>query len=77
VTIARARPAVRQTVRLLQEPLGPHEAEGREDARSPASADHVYGVGTSKARNGLHDVEADGDALLNDQCKTYSVVVTP
>jgi hypothetical protein len=28
VTIARARPAACQTARLLQEPLGPHEAEG-------------------------------------------------
>ena len=35
------------------------------------------GVGTSKARNCLHDIEADGDALHNDQCKTYTVVVTP
>ena len=39
--------------------------------------DHVYAAGTSKARNCLHDIEADGDALHDDQCKTYSVVVTP
>ena len=35
------------------------------------------GVGTSKARNGPHDIDAKGDALQNDQCKTFSVVVTP
>jgi len=40
-------------------------------------ADHVYGAGTTKARNCLHDIDAKGDALHNDQCKTYTVVVTP
>jgi len=40
-------------------------------------ADHVYGAGTTRARNCLHDIDAKGDALHNDQCKTYSVVVTP
>ena len=40
-------------------------------------ADHVYGAGTTKARNCLYDIDAKGDALHNDQCKTYTVVVTP
>jgi hypothetical protein len=40
-------------------------------------ADHVYGAGTSKARNCLHDTDPTGEALHNDQCKFYSVVVTP
>lgn len=40
-------------------------------------ADHVYGAGTTEARNCLHDIDAKGDALHNDQCKTYTVVVTP
>lgn len=40
-------------------------------------ADHVYAAGTWKARNCLHDMDANDEALHNDQCKTYSVVVTP
>jgi hypothetical protein len=40
-------------------------------------ADHVYSAGTWKARNCLHDTDANGEALHNDLCKVYSVVVTP
>jgi PKD repeat protein len=40
-------------------------------------ADHVYAAGTWKARNCLHDTDANGEALHDDQCKTYTVVVTP
>jgi hypothetical protein len=40
-------------------------------------ADHVYAAGTWKARNCLHDIDANNEALHNDQCKTYTVVVTP
>jgi PKD repeat protein len=40
-------------------------------------ADHVYAAGTWSARNCLHDMDASGAALHDDQCKTYSVVVTP
>jgi len=39
--------------------------------------DHVYSAGTWKARNCLRDIDANGKALHDDQCKTYSVVVTP
>jgi PKD repeat protein len=39
--------------------------------------DHVYAAGTWKARNCLHDTDPNGEALHNDQCKTYSVVVAP
>ncbi len=39
--------------------------------------DHVYAAGTWKARNCLHDMDANDEALHSDQCKTYSVVVTP
>jgi hypothetical protein len=40
-------------------------------------ADHVYAAGTWKARSCLHDTDASGEALHDDQCKTYSVVVKP
>jgi hypothetical protein len=40
-------------------------------------ADHVYAAGTWKARNCLHDIDADGEARHDDQCRIYSVVVTP
>jgi PKD repeat protein len=40
-------------------------------------ADHVYASGTWSARNCLHDIDASGAALHDEQCKTYSVVVTP
>jgi PKD repeat protein len=40
-------------------------------------ADHVYAAGTWKARNCLHDMDGNGEALHDDQCKIYSVVVTP
>jgi hypothetical protein len=39
--------------------------------------DHVYAAGTWRARNCLHDIDADGEARHDDQCRTYSVVVTP
>jgi len=39
--------------------------------------DWTYAAGTWKARNCLRDIDANGKALHEDQCKTYSVVVTP
>jgi hypothetical protein len=39
--------------------------------------DHVYAAGTWSADNCLHDVDAKGKALHEDQCTTYSVVVAP
>jgi hypothetical protein len=39
-------------------------------------ADHVYAAGTWKARNCLHDTDANGEALHNDQCKFFTVVVS-
>jgi hypothetical protein len=39
--------------------------------------DYVYAAGTWKAHNCLRDIDADGKALHEDQCKTYTVVVTP
>ncbi len=39
--------------------------------------DCVYAAGTWTARNCLRDIDANGKALHDDQCKTYSVVVTP
>lgn len=40
-------------------------------------ADHVYGAGTWSARNCLHDIDASGRSLHDEQCKTYSVAVAP
>jgi hypothetical protein len=39
--------------------------------------DHVYAAGTWTADNCLRDIDAKGKALHDDQCKSYSVVVTP
>jgi hypothetical protein len=39
--------------------------------------DYVYAAGTWTAHNCLRDVDANGKALHEDQCKTYTVVVTP
>ena len=39
--------------------------------------DHVYSAGTWTARNCLRDIDANGKALHEDQCATYSVVATP
>ena len=39
--------------------------------------DHVYAAGTWTAHNCLRDIDANGKALHEDQCKTYTVVVTP
>ncbi len=51
------------------------DSEGTTGAR--CRRDTVYAAGTWKARNCLHDMDANGDALHNDQCKTYTVEVTP
>jgi hypothetical protein len=40
-------------------------------------ADHLYAAGTWRAGNCLHDIDADRKARHGDQCKTYTVVVTP
>jgi hypothetical protein len=57
------------------------DGDGRIDSGGTTGAhcrtDHVYPAGTWKARNCLHDMDANGEALHDDQCKTYSVVVTP
>jgi hypothetical protein len=39
--------------------------------------EYVYAAGTWTAHNCLRDIDADGKALHDDQCKTYSVVATP
>jgi hypothetical protein len=39
--------------------------------------DNVFAAGTWKARTCLHDIDADGEARHEDQCKTYTVVATP
>jgi hypothetical protein len=39
--------------------------------------DHVYAAGTWTAHNCLRDIDTHGKALHDDQCKTYSVAVTP
>jgi len=39
--------------------------------------DHVYTAGTWTAYNCVRDIDANDKALHEDQCKTYSVVVTP
>jgi PKD repeat protein len=57
------------------------DGDGKFDSGGTTGAhcriDHVYAAGTWKARNCLHDIDANGEALHDDQCKTYSVVVTP
>jgi PKD domain len=57
------------------------DGDGKFDSGGTTGAhcrtDHVYAAGTWKARNCLHDMDANGEALHDDQCKTYSVVVTP
>lgn len=40
-------------------------------------SDYVYAAGTWRARNCLHDVDADGQARHEDQCRTYTVEATP
>jgi len=39
--------------------------------------EYVYAAGKWTAHNCLRDIDADGKALHDDQCKTYSVVATP
>ena len=39
--------------------------------------DHVYAAGTWKARTCLHDIDANGEARHDDQCRRYTVVATP
>jgi len=39
--------------------------------------DHVYAAGTWTAHNCLRDIDANGKAFHEDQCKTYTVVATP
>jgi PKD domain len=57
------------------------ESDGVLDSAGTTGAscrkDHVYAAGTWEARNCLRDVDANGQALHDDQCKHYSVVVTP
>lgn len=54
---------------------GKIDGEGLTGAR--CRADHVYAAGTWRAGNCLHDIDADGEARHGDQCRTYTVVVTP
>lgn len=57
------------------------DGDGKKDWAGTTGAhcrrDNVYAAGTWKARNCLHDMDANGEALHDDQCKTYSVVVAP
>jgi hypothetical protein len=57
------------------------DGDGKIDWRGTTGAacraDHVYAAGTWKAHNCLHDIDPDGEALHDDQCRIYSVVVTP
>ncbi|HSD67678.1 MAG TPA: PKD domain-containing protein [Vicinamibacteria bacterium] len=39
--------------------------------------DHVYAAGTWTAHTCLRDIDVNGKALHDEQCETYSVVVTP
>jgi hypothetical protein len=39
--------------------------------------DYVYSAGTWTAHNCLRDIDANGKALHDDQCKAYTVVVAP
>jgi len=40
-------------------------------------ADHVYAAGTWMPTVCLHDIDKDGKQLHDDQCRTYTVVVSP
>jgi PKD repeat protein len=51
------------------------DSEGTTGAK--CRRDTVYAAGTWKARNCVHDMDAHGAALHADQCRTYSVVVSP
>lgn len=57
------------------------DGDGRFDKGGTTGAhcrtDHVYPAGTWRARNCLHDVDADGRARHEDQCQWYTVVATP
>ena len=57
------------------------DGDGIDDSAGTTGAkcrkDFVYAAGTWKARNCLRDIDADGHALHDDQCKSYSVVVAP
>jgi PKD repeat protein len=57
------------------------DGDGIDDSAGTTGAkcrkDFVYAAGTWKARNCVHDMDAHREALHDDQCHTYSVVVTP
>jgi PKD repeat protein len=57
------------------------DGDGEDDVAGTTGAHcrrgHGYTAGTWKARNCVHDVDANGRALHEDQCHTYTVVVTP
>ncbi len=57
------------------------DGDGTDDSAGTTGArcrrDTVYAAGTWKARNCVHDMEADHRALHEDQCHTFTVVVTP
>ncbi len=57
------------------------DGDGIDDSAGTTGAkcrkDFVYAAGTWKARNCVHDMDAHGEALHDNQCHTYSVVVTP
>jgi hypothetical protein len=39
--------------------------------------DHVYAAGTWRSRTCLHDTDANGEALHDDQCRFFTVVAAP
>jgi hypothetical protein len=56
---------------------GDHDIDQGGTTGGNCRRDYVYTAGTWTAYNCVRDIDASGKALHDDQCATYSVVVTP
>jgi hypothetical protein len=56
---------------------GDHDVDQGGTTGGNCRRDHLYAAGTWTAFNCLRDVDANGKALHEEQCQTYSVVVSP
>ena len=56
---------------------GDHDIDQGGTTGGNCRRDHVYTAGTWTAYNCVRDIDANGQALHDDQCATYTVVATP
>jgi len=56
---------------------GDHDIDQGGTTGGNCRRDHVYTAGTWTAYNCLRDIDANGQALHDDQCATYTVVAKP